>query len=344
MELTARCETWELARPFATSGGRIDHLTVLVVEVSDGDLIGRGEAVPSGAQLMPLAQGRSVADASLKILESLSLPLHSSVTPAEISVLLPAGPARNALDCALWDLEAKRWKRPVANLAGVRTPDEMTTAYTLSLASCEEMADDAASHRDYPVLKVKLGRGDDVGLIEAVRSAAPECVLIVDINGAWSFTTLVETAPRLRELGVALIEQPLPPEADLILTGYDCPVPLCADESCRTRADLQEVSKRYQYINIKLDKTGGLSEALALTREAQSMGLGTMVGCMAGTSLSMAPAALIGSNCEFVDLDGPLLLGRDREPGFIYRGGRFNPYCPQLWGGPTAVNYDTDQP
>lgn len=330
--LTAFCEPRELLRPFSTSAGSIDCLTVLRVEIQDGHLRGQGECVPSAARMVSRDEGRRIAEEARAQVLALQWQISAGLGNEQLLRLMPAGPARNALDCALWDLAAKRRRLAVAALLDVDMPGHLVTAYTISLRDSESMYRDALQHRDHPLLKVKLGSSDDIECIAAVRRAAPDSKLIVDANGAWSLALLASIAPRLRALGVELIEQPLPPGADDELAGFASPVALCADESCHVRADLDRVAARYQYINIKLDKTGGLTEAIALARAARQRGLGVMVGCMAGTSLSMAPAAIVASLGEYVDLDGPLILRHDRPEGFCYRRGRFEPVNPHLWG------------
>jgi L-Ala-D/L-Glu epimerase len=330
--LAAFCEPYELLRSFSTSAGSIDCLTVLRVELQDGELRGYGECVPSAARMVSRDEGGCIAEEARTQALTLQWQVGAGLGNQELLRLMPAGPARNALDCALWDLAAKRRCQPAAKLLGIEMPEQLVTAYTISLGDIRHMHEQALQHRDYPLLKVKLGSRDDIECIAAVRRAAPDSELIVDANGAWSLAHLAAIAPRLHALGVALIEQPLPPGGDDELALFHSPVPLCADESCHVRADLDHVASRYQYINIKLDKTGGLTEAVALARAARQRGLGVMVGCMAGTSLSMAPAAVVASLADYVDLDGPLLLRSDRAAGFSYVRGRFAPTHAQLWG------------
>jgi L-alanine-DL-glutamate epimerase-like enolase superfamily enzyme len=246
--------------------------------------------------------------------------------------ILPAGAARNAVDCALWDINAKMTGIPAWKTAGLRRLDPLKTAYTLSLDSPEAMGAQAAANARRPLLKLKIGGADDLDRVEAVRKHAPKARLIVDGNEGLSFDDLVRIAPDLSKLGVKLIEQPLKVDEDEQLLGYECPVPLCADESLHTRAELHRVSRLYSVVNIKLDKTGGLTEALALKARALDAGLGIMVGCMVATSLSMAPAMLVAQGADFVDLDGPLLLARDRENGLEITGSVLHPPKPSLWG------------
>jgi L-alanine-DL-glutamate epimerase-like enolase superfamily enzyme len=245
---------------------------------------------------------------------------------------LPAGAARNALDCALWDLEAKRAGKPVHVLAGLAAPEPLTTAYTLSLAEPDVMRRKAAENAGRPLLKLKLGGEGDIARLEAVRQGAPAATIIVDANEGWTTDLYAEIAPHLLKLGVAMVEQPLPAGKDEALAEIERPLPVCADESCHDRASLPGLRGRYDMVNIKLDKTGGLTEALALRQDAIEAGFKVMVGCMVGTSLAMAPAFLVGQDAEIVDLDGPLLLAEDRDPPIRFEGSRMLPPDPALWG------------
>ena len=325
MEMTLQLENWKLSQPFRTSRSSISQNTALVVELRDGPFTGRGECEPHECDA---AIARGVVD---------SIERHRSLIEAgagrqELERLLPAGPARNALDCALWDLEAKRCGRRAWELAGVTLNSPLTTAYTISLGSPAAMALEAARNRDRPLLKVKLGRRQSLPIVEAVRDAAPDARLIVDVNGAWSIDDLRRLAGPLATLGVELIEQPLPAGEDAALATYHGPVPLCADESCLDTSSLSTLSPGYSYINIKLDKTGGLTEALRLAEAARSRSLGIMVGCMNGTSLAIAPAMVVGALAALCDLDGPLLLERDRTPGLRYENSLLRVPTPDIWG------------
>jgi L-alanine-DL-glutamate epimerase-like enolase superfamily enzyme len=314
---------------FRISRGAVTSVEVIVVEVQDGGAVGRGEGCPE-------ARYREDADLCLEQLEGVRAHAEAGLDRAELQDLLPAGAARNALDCALWDLEAKRRDAPAWRVAGLTGVHELVTAYTISLDRPETMGEKAAAAAQRPLLKLKLGGEGgapaDIARVEAVRRGAPRSRLIVDANEAWTIDVLREVAPRLAQLGVELIEQPLPSSADAPLEGFESPVPLAADESCRDRGSIPAVRGRYQFVNIKLDKTGGLTEALALADAARGAGLRLMVGCMLGTSLAMAPAALIGQSCEFVDLDGPLLLAEDRVPCIRYDQGVMLPAPRELWG------------
>jgi L-alanine-DL-glutamate epimerase-like enolase superfamily enzyme len=296
-----------------------------LVELASGDLRGRGEAVPYPRY------GETPEDV-LAAIEAVRGPVEAGLTRDHLQTLLPPGAARNALDCALWDLEAKRAGLRAWNLAGRDRLDPVKTAYTLSLGAPSAMAEAARAAARRPLLKLKIGGPDDLDRVEAVRAAAPKARLIVDANEALSFEDLRRLAREFARLGVRLIEQPLPADADADLKGYDSPVPLCADESIHTRSELDACAGRYACVNIKLDKAGGLTEALALRRAASALGLEIMAGCMVATSLAMAPALLIAQGAAFVDLDGPLLLARDREPGLTYLGSLIEPPPTSLWG------------
>lgn len=293
---------------------------MVVVEVSDGPHVGRGEAVP-------YARYGEDVDGVLAQLRG----VDPAVGRAALQDLLPPGAARNALDCALWDLEAKQAGVRAWSLAGVARLDPVKTCLTISLGPPEEMAESAAREARRPMLKLKLG-GADLAAVEAVRRAAPKTRLIVDANEALSFDQLRRLSPDLARLGVQLIEQPLPAGQDAALDGYASPVPLCADETLHTRADLAACLGRYAYVNVKLDKAGGLTEAMSLKAAAISFGLKVMVGSMVSTSLGVAPALILAQGAAVVDLDGPLLLARDRDPGLAIVGSLIEPPPPELWG------------
>jgi L-Ala-D/L-Glu epimerase len=318
-------ESWPLKQPFSTSQFSISHSTTLTVELRAGDFIGRGECEPHEHDAAIAREVMSGLEMNRRLIEA-------GLSRQELALLLPAGPARNAVDCALWDLEAKRSGRRAWELAGVALDAPLTTAYTISLDRPEAMAAQAREHRDRPLLKLKLGRQDSIGIVEAVRDAVPGVRLIVDVNGAWSFEELVRAAGPLAGLGVELIEQPLPPDGDSSLAAYRGPIPLCADESCLDTDSLAALSPGYSCVNIKLDKTGGLTEALRLAATAKDRSLGIMVGCMNGTSLAIAPAMVIGALAELCDLDSPLLLARDRVPGLRYENSLIRVPAPEIWG------------
>jgi len=297
---------------------------VVVVSVNDGSQTGRGEAVPikryDQSVESVLAQIESVKRAK-------ALDRH------QLQELLPAGAARNALDCALWDLEAKISGRRVWELANIPIVPEVETSFTISLDRPEKMAASARGYGAPGPLKLKLG-GDDVDLtrVEAVREAAPAARLLIDANESWSPDHYKSIVPALKRLGVGLIEQPFPANADEILETLDHPVPVCADESCHTSADLPRLKNRYDAVNVKLDKTGGLTEGILLIKRARESEFKLLIGCMVGTSLSMAPARVLASSADWVDLDGPLLLTRDRDHGLSYQNGKICIPAPELWG------------
>ncbi len=328
-ELTVLRESWRIRGTFTISRGSRTEAEVVVAELreetEDGFFTGRGECVPYPRY------GETV-DGVCAAIEGLAEPLLDGLGRDELQGLLDAGGARNALDCALWDLEAKITGRRVWQIAGLPAPKPLTTAFTISLGEPEAMAEAARKAAAYPLLKLKLGGQGDVERVRAVREVVPDAGLIVDANEAWTEQQVVEFPPALAALGVTLIEQPLPAGADAMLEACEHPVPLCADESCHDVAGLAAAARRYEVVNIKLDKSGGLTEALETARAAKEMGLGIMVGCMVGTSLAMAPATLLGCFADIVDLDGPLLLERDRAPGLAVDGAVIAPPDPELWG------------
>jgi L-alanine-DL-glutamate epimerase-like enolase superfamily enzyme len=324
-ELTARVEHWPLAQPFVISRGAKTEAEVVIAEIADGAHRGRGEAVP-------YARYGETVEGVLAQIERARGRIEAGAGRVELQALLPAGAARNALDCALWDLEAKRAGVRAWTLAGRARLDPVKTCFTISLGPVEAMAEAARANARRPMLKLKIGARDDLDAVSAVRAAAPRARLIVDANEALTFDELRRLAPELVRLGVMLLEQPLPAGEDEALEGYASPVPLCADESLHTRAELAACARLYRFINIKLDKAGGLTEALALAAEARAGGLGLMVGCMVATSLAMAPAMIVAQGAEVVDLDGPLLLARDREPGLTIIGSLLEPPPRDLWG------------
>ncbi len=318
-------EDWPAETPFRISNAVWDSFPGIVVELCDGEHIGRGEGLgvyyldetpaSMAAQVTEVADRIAAGDDRQQLLD-----------------LLPPGGARNAIDCALWDLEAKQTGRRVWDLAGVKLKP-ITTVMTIGLEDTpEEMAAKAAAVADNPVLKVKLGADRPVERIEAIRNARPDANIVIDANQGWDFDQLEEVAPRLKGLGVTMIEQPLPRGGDEVLEGYTPPLPLCSDESCLHIGELEEAVGRYQMINIKLDKCGGPTAGLELARAARQHGLGLMVGCMGGTSLAMAPTFLVGLLCDFHDLDGPLLLKNDRSFGLSYLKGVVEPPVRELWG------------
>jgi len=314
-------DVFRLAQVFTISRGSRTEAKVLTVRVTDGGVTGWGECVPYARY-----------DETLESVTAQIEGLSGDLTRAALYDLLPAGAARHALDCALWDLEAKRAGRRVWELASLPAPVPEITAYTLSLDTPEAMQAQAAKHAHRPLLKIKLGTPDDMPRLEAVRRGAPQAKIIVDANEGWSAAVYADLAPHLVRLGVALVEQPLPAGDDEALIGMARPVPVCADESCHDRASLPKLKGKYDVVNIKLDKTGGLTEALALREAARAQGYGIMVGCMIGSSLAMAPAVLVAQGAMVTDLDGPLLLAEDREDALIFDAAGVHPPRPELWG------------
>ncbi len=321
MKLSVRAETFPLARPFTISRGSRTEARVLTVSVEAGGARGRGECVPYARY------GETTESVAAQIAA-----LPEDFDRAALQGLLPPGAARNAVDCALWDLEARRSGRRVWELAGLAAPGPEITAFTLSLDAPEVMRAEAAKHAHRPLLKIKLGGADDLARLEAVRAGAPRARIIVDANEGWSAEAYAELAPALLRLGVAMVEQPLPAGADEALAEMARPLPVCADESCHDRASLPALAGRYDMVNVKLDKTGGLTEALALREAARAAGFGIMVGCMVGSSLGMAPAVLVAQGAAFTDLDGPLLLAGDRAHPLVYDERGVHPSAPELWG------------
>jgi L-alanine-DL-glutamate epimerase-like enolase superfamily enzyme len=324
-QLTVGAESWPIAGTFTISRGSKTSADVVVVEILDGSHLGRGECVPYPRYDETIA-------GAIATIEALRPELERGLDRATLQTAMKAGAARNAFDCALWDLEAKQAGRPVWQLAGLAPPQAATTAYTLSLGSVESMAAAAGANADRPLLKLKLSGPGDLDRVRAVHENAPRARLIVDANEAWTPEIYTALAPQLAPLGVELIEQPLPAGADAPLAGLARPVPVCADESCHDTASLAHIAGKYDAVNIKLDKTGGLTEALRLATAAKAAGLGIMVGCMVATSLAMAPALLLAADARWIDLDGPLLLARDREHGLAYEGSRVRPAAAALWG------------
>jgi L-alanine-DL-glutamate epimerase-like enolase superfamily enzyme len=327
LSLTVAAEKWPIAGDFRISRGSKTEATVVVVELNDGEKRGRGECVPYARY------GESIESVTSAI-EAMRGALANGLDRLALQQAMPPGAARNALDCAFWDLEAKRAGRPVHELIGGTPLRPLITAYTISLGDPAAMADAAARVESRPLLKIKLGGGDgkDPARVAAVRKAVPDAQLIVDANEGWSAATLAENISACADAGVALIEQPLPANSDDALATIKHLVPICADESVHDRASLPALGKRYDAINIKLDKTGGLTEALAMTNDAQRLGLDIMVGCMVATSLAMAPAMLVAQHAKYVDLDGPLLLACDRVPGLKFDGSTIHPPDSALWG------------
>ena len=321
MRIEVSRDVFRLAQVFTISRGSRTEAQVLTVRITDGGVTGWGECVPYARY------GETLESVTAEI-EALRGPL----TRDALYDLLPAGAARNAVDCALWDLHAKQAGKPVWELAGLARPGPEITAFTLSLDSPEKMREQAALHSHRPLLKIKLGTPDDMPRLEAVRAGAPDAQIIIDANEGWSAEVYADLAPHLVRLGVSLVEQPLPAGDDDALVGMERPVPVCADESCHDRASLAALKGKYDVVNIKLDKTGGLTEALALRDAAVAQGYEVMVGCMVGSSLAMAPAVLVAQGAKVVDLDGPLLLAEDRDNALTFDAAGVHPPAAKLWG------------
>jgi L-Ala-D/L-Glu epimerase / N-acetyl-D-glutamate racemase len=324
LSINAREEIWPLKQPFRISRGSRTEASIVVVTVSDGKHTGRGECVPLGRYNQSITSVLAQIE-SIKGEKDLDRP--------SLQEFLPAGAARNALDCALWDLEAKASSKRVWELANIPIVPEVETSLTISLNTPEKMGGAAKANANQPTLKLKLG-GDNLDLarVEAVRETAPEARLFIDANESWSPKHYQKIVAALKQLGVELIEQPFPSDNDQVLETLDHPIPVCADESCHTAADLPRLTNRYEVINVKLDKTGGLTEALPLCERARERGFKLLIGCMVCTSLGIAPARLLASGAGWIDLDGPLLLSRDRDHDLCYRGGKIGMPSRELWG------------
>jgi L-Ala-D/L-Glu epimerase len=323
--LAVRVERWPIAGSFTISRGAKTEAVVVVAELSDGSHHGRGECVPYARY------GETVEQVAAAI-AAMADPIANGLDRERLQTAMAAGAARNALDCAFWDLAARQSGRRVHELVGLAPPHAVTTAYTISLASPEAMAQAAAKAADRALLKVKLGGAQDPARIDAVRRAAPRAELIVDANEAWTPDDLARNLAACAQAGVTLVEQPLPADRDDALKQIARPLPICADESVHASASLSALVGKYDAVNIKLDKTGGLTEALVMAGEAEQLGFTLMIGCMVATSLAMAPAMLVAQRARVVDLDGALLLARDRPDGLVYDGSRIHPSTPALWG------------
>jgi L-alanine-DL-glutamate epimerase-like enolase superfamily enzyme len=314
-------DTFRLAQAFTISRGSRTEAQVLTVRVIREGVTGWGECVP-------YARYGETLDSVTEQIEG----LPRDISRQDLQDALPPGAARNAVDCALWDWKAKRDGCSVHQLAGLPPPRAVTTAFTLSLDTPERMRAAAQRQAHRPLLKIKLGTAEDMARLDAVREGAPRTRIIVDANEGWTADLYSELAPHLLRLGVQMVEQPLPAGEDDLLAEIDRPLPVCADESCHDRASIPGLAGKYDMVNVKLDKTGGLTEALALKAEAQEMGFRVMVGCMVGSSLAMAPAILAAQGAEIVDLDGPLLLAEDRPVPLRFDGSTIHPPDPSLWG------------
>lgn len=326
MIIDARAISWTLREPFTISRGTMTTVNGIFVTLGNGEVQGRGEAYGI------IYEGETPATMLAQI-DAVRNTITAGLDRATLAALLPAGGARCALDCALWDLQAKTSGIPAWHAAGLATaPHAIETAFTIGMRPPPAVTIAAAAHADFGVLKFKVDAADPIATIAAARAGAPQARFIVDPNQSWTIDMLDALMPELVRLGVVLLEQPLPVDGDAGLLGYRSAIPICADELIHDRTDLPKAEGKYSHINIKLDKCGGLTEALALAHAARAMGFGLMVGCMAGSSLSMAPAALIGQMCDFVDLDGPLLQVEDWPAAMACKAGLLDPSTPALWG------------
>lgn len=321
MQIDVTRDVFQLAQVFTISRGSRTQAEVSTVKVSDGGITGWGECVP-------YARYGETLDSVTAEVSGLS----GDVTRDTLQELLPAGAARNAVDCALWDMAAKQAGVRVWDLLGLPTPSPEITAYTLSLDTPEKMQAQAAENAHRPLLKIKLGTPDDMARLEAVRRGAPDSPIIVDANEGWTAEVYADLAPHLLRLGVKMVEQPLPAGSDDMLAEIERPLPVCADEACHDRASLPGLRGKYDMVNIKLDKTGGLTEALALKEAAIAAGYDVMVGCMVGSSLAMAPATILAQGVAYTDLDGPLLLAEDRDTPLIFDEAGVHAPAADLWG------------
>lgn len=324
MELTLTTKSWPIAGAFTISRGSKTHADVVVVELRSNDKVGRGECVPYARY------GESIEQV-MNDLNAVANKLTDTATAQDISRLLPAGAARNALDCAWWDLHCKQQQQTIWQLLDIN-PTVLTTAFTLSLDTPEKMGATAKKNQQRPVLKLKLAGEGDIARVAAVRESSPQATIIVDANEGWDIELYQKMIPQLVELNVAMIEQPFPSANDHWLDGLERPIAICADESCHGVDSLSGLVGRYDMINIKLDKTGGLTQALALKQAAIEQGMKVMVGCMVGSSLGMAPAFVVAQGAEIVDLDGPLLLAEDEVNGFEFDVSSMKVMTPHLWG------------
>lgn len=316
LSISAKVERWPVEGAFVISRGAKTHVDVVICTVSDGQYSGSGEATA-------IYYEGETAERCAAAIETFARAHPDDIDRAELLAHMPRGAARNALDCALWDLECERTSKPLWQLAQLPEPEPLTTAYTISLAEPAKMETDARKVADlYPLLKLKLAGDDDHVRVAAVHRGAPQARLIVDANESWNGHDIAREAAVLADLGVELIEQPVSAGHDHLLAGVRSPIPLCADESCHTSADIDRIAPYYDAVNIKLDKAGGLTEAIRLADAAEAAGLKLMVGCMLSTSLAIRPAFALAQRAEWVDLDGPLLLAKDRQPGFRFSTGK----------------------
>jgi L-alanine-DL-glutamate epimerase-like enolase superfamily enzyme len=325
MKFSAHLENWDLTQPFRISGAEWLTSPGLVVQLAEDGFVGRGEA-------QGVFYRNETAQSIFEQVHQVAGEIRRGITREELQQLLPAGGARNAVDCAMWDLECKKSGKTIWQLTGI-DPKPVTTVFTIGLESTPAaMAAKAAAAADAPILKIKLDGNQPYEKLAAIRAARPDATLVVDANQGWDFDLLKEVIPKCAGLGLGMIEQPLPRGGDEVLEGFDSPVTLAADESCLDTSELDTAARRYSMINIKLDKTGGLTEALKLAHAARAKGCKLMVGNMVGTSLSMAPSFVVAQLCDFVDIDGPLLLRYDHPMGLRYNKGVVDVFSPGFWG------------
>ncbi|MDV7103778.1 N-acetyl-D-Glu racemase DgcA [Vibrio sp. TH_r3] len=326
MQISFKVKSWPIRGSFTISRGSKTQVDVIQVTIVDNGVVGRGECVP-------YARYNESIDSTLTELENVLPTLKQGISRSALQSLLPSGAARNAVDCALWDLECKQNSQSIWERTGATSsPERLVTAFTLSLDTPEKMKQVAIDNAFRPLLKLKLGGGEDLARVAAVREGSPNATIILDANEAWTPELYQQLIPELVKLDVAMIEQPFAAGEDQALESLPRPIPICADESCHDRASLEQIIGRYDMINIKIDKTGGLTEALALKQQAQEAGLQVMVGCMLSSSLSMAPAFVVAQGVDIVDLDGPLLLSEDIEHGFTFEDSFMLPFSTELWG------------
>jgi len=325
MEFSLHIEDWELTEPFRIAGNEWTNSRCLVVHLSENGFNGRGEA--QGIFYLD-----ETAESIFEQAHAVAAEIRRGISRDDLQQLLPAGGARNAIDCAMWDLQCKQSGKTIWQLTGIE-PKPVTTVFTIGLEDTPEaMAVKAAAAADAPILKIKLDDHLPYEKLAAIRAARPDAELVVDANQGWSFELLKEVLPKCVDLNLGMLEQPLARGGDAVLEGFDSPITLAADESCLHTGELETAARRYSMINIKLDKTGGLTEALRLARAAKEKGCKLMVGNMIGTSLSMAPSFVVAQLCDFVDIDGPLLLKYDQPDGLKYRKGQVDGFSPKLWG------------
>jgi L-alanine-DL-glutamate epimerase-like enolase superfamily enzyme len=319
-------EAWRLKKPFIIARGARSETHTITVHVTENGATGRGEAVVSPRY------GESQTSV-IHDIEKMRLEIEGGITRADLQASLNAGSARNALDNALWDLEAKLSNQNVGEITGLGWPEAVSTVQTVSILPADQMREEAALLAAFPILKVKLDANDICGRVDAVHQGAPNSKLIIDANESWTIDILEQVTDTLRNLNVVMIEQPLPADKDQILSQYKGPLPIFADESCHTCADLPDLKDKYQGINIKLDKTGGLTEAIELLKLGKGMDFEVMVGCMLGTSLGMAPALFIANHAKYVDVDAPALLAEDHDHALAIKDGAVKRLNEHLWGG-----------